>query len=80
MWDDSASRGLGMTIAHIAAGLARLSIPVRSEMVNGHCLCQGVFIFPLFTQTILNFTRDHRKVIAVECAIDNNRFVPFQSQ
>jgi acyl-CoA thioesterase len=48
MWnDDAASRGLGMTIDHIAAGHARLSMPVRSEMVNGHGLCHGGFIFAL---------------------------------
>jgi acyl-CoA thioesterase len=48
MWqDDAASRGLGMTIDHIAAGRARMSMPVRSEMVNGHGLCHGGFIFAL---------------------------------
>ena len=32
---------------HIAAGRARLSMLVRPEMVNGHGLCHGGFIFAL---------------------------------
>jgi acyl-CoA thioesterase len=48
MWDgDAASRGPGMTIDHVAAGQARLSMPVRSDMVNGLGLCHGGFIFTL---------------------------------
>jgi len=48
MWDgDAASRGLGMTIEHVAAGRARLSMPLRSDMVNGLGLCHGGFIFTL---------------------------------
>jgi len=48
MWaDDTASRGLGMTIDRVAAGHARLSMPVRSDMLNGLGLCHGGFIFAL---------------------------------
>jgi acyl-CoA thioesterase len=48
MWsDDAASRGLGMILDHIAAGQARLSMPVRPDMVNDHGLCHGGFIFAL---------------------------------
>jgi acyl-CoA thioesterase len=48
MWgDDAASRGFGMTLDHISAGRARMSMQVRSEMVNGHGLCHGGFIFAL---------------------------------
>lgn len=48
MWsDDAASHGLGMTLDHVAAGRARLSMPVRPDMVNGHGLCHGGFIFAL---------------------------------
>jgi acyl-CoA thioesterase len=48
MWhDDAASRALGMTREHIAAGRSRLSMLVRSDMVNGHGLCHGGFIFAL---------------------------------
>jgi acyl-coenzyme A thioesterase PaaI-like protein len=48
MWDDdAASRGLGMTPDHVTAGRARMSMLVRAEMVNGHGLCHGGFIFAL---------------------------------
>lgn len=48
MWsDDVASRGLGMKLDQISAGRARLSMLVRPEMVNGHGLCHGGFIFAL---------------------------------
>jgi acyl-CoA thioesterase len=48
MWeDDAASLGLGMTLDHVAAGLARMSMTVRPDMVNGHGLCHGGLIFAL---------------------------------
>ncbi|MBV1692993.1 MAG: hydroxyphenylacetyl-CoA thioesterase PaaI [Hyphomicrobiales bacterium] len=48
MWaEDNASRGLGMTIEAIGPGSAALSMTVRPEMVNGHGLCHGGFIFTL---------------------------------
>jgi acyl-CoA thioesterase len=48
MWsDDAASPGLGMTLDYVAAGRARMSMLVRSEMVNGHGSCHGGFIFAL---------------------------------
>ena len=48
MWaDDKASQAMGMEIAHIAPGTATLSMPVREDMVNGHDICHGGFIFTL---------------------------------
>jgi len=48
MWtDDAASKGLGMVIEHVAAGEARLSMPVRPDMLNGLGVCHGGFIFSL---------------------------------
>jgi acyl-CoA thioesterase len=48
MWaEDSASRGLGMTLDHVAAGRSRLSMMVTAAMVNGLGLCHGGFIFAL---------------------------------
>lgn len=48
MWaEDNASRGLGMTIEAVGPGSAALSMIVRPEMVNGHGLCHGGFIFTL---------------------------------
>ncbi|MGA3003292.1 MAG: hydroxyphenylacetyl-CoA thioesterase PaaI [Acetobacteraceae bacterium] len=60
MWnDDAASRGLGMIRDHIAAGQARLSMLVRPEMVNGHGLCHGGFIFALADSTMAFAASSH---------------------
>jgi len=48
MWvDDKASRGMGMELTHISPGSARLTMTVREDMVNGHNICHGGFIFTL---------------------------------
>lgn len=48
MWaDDAASRGLGMTLDHVRPGHAQVSMQVRDDMVNGHAICHGGFVFAL---------------------------------
>ena len=48
MWaDDAASQALGMTLDEVRPGYARLSMTVRSDMVNGHAICHGGFVFAL---------------------------------
>ena len=48
MWkDDDASRGLGMEILEIRAGHAMLAMTIRPNMVNGHGIAHGGFIFTL---------------------------------
>jgi acyl-CoA thioesterase len=48
MWaEDNASRGLGMEIVEIGAGHAVLAMTVKPEMVNGHGIAHGGFIFTL---------------------------------
>jgi acyl-CoA thioesterase len=44
---DRASRALGMTIDRIGPGRAILAMAVRDDMVNGHAICHGGFIFAL---------------------------------
>ncbi|GAA6175728.1 hydroxyphenylacetyl-CoA thioesterase PaaI [Sulfitobacter pacificus] len=44
---DSASAGLGMTIASVGPGQAVLRMKVRDDMLNGHRICHGGFIFAL---------------------------------
>jgi acyl-CoA thioesterase len=44
---DRASRGLGMRIAGVGPGRAELTMTVRDDMVNGHAICHGGFIFTL---------------------------------
>ncbi len=48
MWaGDHASKGLNVTIEKIGPGSATISMPVRQDMVNGHGICHGGFIFAL---------------------------------
>ena len=44
---DSASAGLGMRIDEVTPGGAVLSMSVRPDMLNGHGICHGGFIFTL---------------------------------
>ncbi|MES1928932.1 phenylacetic acid degradation protein [Salinisphaera dokdonensis CL-ES53] len=44
---DAASRMLGMQVEAMAPGYARVSMPVRDDMVNGHQTCHGGLIFSL---------------------------------
>ena len=44
---DSASKGLGMRLDHIAPGAATLSMTVREDMLNGHRIAHGGFLFTL---------------------------------
>ncbi|MDR3539183.1 MAG: hydroxyphenylacetyl-CoA thioesterase PaaI [Acetobacteraceae bacterium] len=48
MWtDDRASRALDMILGPVTPGRAVLSMRVRDDMVNGHGICHGGFIFTL---------------------------------
>lgn len=45
--NDAASPGLGMTLDAVGPGTARMSMMVRPDMLNGHHICHGGFIFTL---------------------------------
>ena len=48
MWDDdAASRKLGMELHEAVDGRARLTMTVTDEMVNGHGMCHGGYLFLL---------------------------------
>ncbi|WP_299780215.1 hydroxyphenylacetyl-CoA thioesterase PaaI [uncultured Roseobacter sp.] len=47
MEKDAASRGLGMHLDRVAPGMATLSMQVTPEMLNGHGICHGGYIFTL---------------------------------
>lgn len=44
---DAAARGLAIQIDEVGPGRATLSMRVREDMVNGHDICHGGFIFTL---------------------------------
>jgi len=65
MWaDDKASQGLGMAIQEIRPGYARLSMTVREDMVNGHNICHGGFIFTLADSTFA-FACNYKNFVTV---------------
>ena len=48
MWaEDTASAGLGMRLVAVGEGTARLEMSVRDDMVNGHGIAHGGFVFSL---------------------------------
>ena len=45
--DDRASQALDMQIERVEPGRATLTMTVRQNMVNGHAICHGGYIFTL---------------------------------
>ncbi len=46
MWeDDNASRSLGMEVTDLDEGTATVRMPVTAQMVNGHGICHGGYVF-----------------------------------
>ncbi len=44
---DEASRALGIEIEVTGAGSVRATMTVRAEMLNGHAICHGGYVFTL---------------------------------
>ncbi len=72
MWaNDRASKGLGMRIDAVAPGAATLSMPVRTDMLNGHDICHGGFIFALADSAFAFACNSYNFVtVASGCSID----------
>jgi acyl-CoA thioesterase len=71
MWaEDSASRGLGMELLAVGPGTAELAMTVRPDMVNGHGICHGGFIFTLADSAFAFACNSYdQRVVAAQCAI-----------
>jgi acyl-CoA thioesterase len=68
---DRASRALGMRIERIAPGRAEMTMAVRDDMLNGHAICHGGYIFLLADSTFALACNSHnRNTVAQGCAID----------
>ena len=44
---DRASHTLGIQLLEVSPGGARMSMPIRADMVNGHRICHGGLVFAL---------------------------------
>jgi acyl-CoA thioesterase len=71
MWkDDDASQGLGMEIQRVSPGEAVLAMIVRPDMVNGHGIAHGGFIFLLADSAFAFACNSHNeRTVAAQCNI-----------
>ena len=68
---DPASQKLGMRIASVAPGRAEVAMTVRSDMLNGHAICHGGFIFTLADSAFAYACNSYNlSTVASGCAID----------
>ena len=68
---DTASKALGIRIAAVAPGHAELSMPVRADMLNGHAICHGGFIFTLADSAFAFACNSYNfNTVASGCGID----------
>ena len=72
MWSrDRATNALGMKIEAVRPGYARISMPVRGDMVNGHHICHGGLIFTLADSAFAYACNSYNKnTVASACHID----------
>ena len=62
MWGgDRATQALGMELLEVRAGYARLRMPVRRDMTNGHGICHGGFMFLLADSTFAFACNSHNQ-------------------
>jgi acyl-CoA thioesterase len=71
MWqDDDAGKGLGMEILQIKAGEAVLTMTVKPNMVNGHGVAHGGFIFTLADSAFAFACNSHNeRAVTAQCNI-----------
>lgn len=72
MWrEDRASKFLGMTLAELRPGYARVTMPVTAQMTNGQDLCHGGLIFSL-ADSSFGFACNSRnqRALAASCSIE----------
>src|SRR5215469_11075118 len=68
---DEASRNLGMRVAAVKPGFARVRMTVRGDMVNGHGICHGGIVFSLADSAFAVACNTHNAVtVAAAASID----------
>ncbi|KRB84843.1 hydroxyphenylacetyl-CoA thioesterase PaaI [Noviherbaspirillum sp. Root189] len=68
---DEATKSLGMQIVGIGPGYARLSMPIRRDMLNGHKTCHGGFIFALADSAFAFSCNSYNlNTVAAGCSIE----------
>ena len=68
---DPASRSLGMLLAEIRPGYARMTMEVRGDMLNGHQTCHGGYIFMLADSAFAFACNSHNhNTVGAGCTIE----------
>ena len=68
---DRASQAMGMHIGAVGPGRAELSMAVRTDMLNGHAICHGGFIFTLADSAFAFACNSYNvTTVATGCSID----------
>jgi acyl-CoA thioesterase len=72
MWSrDHVAQALGMVIADVKPGTARLTMRVRQDMVNSHAICHGGMLFTLADTAFAYACNSYnRNTVASACNID----------
>ena len=68
---DRASQALGMRLAAVRPGWARVTMRVRADMVNGHRVCHGGIVFALADSAFAFACNSHNEsTVAAAASID----------
>src|SRR5215470_10659005 len=68
---DRASQSLGIKVARVGPGHAEMTMTVRADMLNGHAICHGGFIFALADSSFAFACNSYNlTTVASGCAID----------
>lgn len=68
---DPASQRLGMLLAEIRPGYARMTMPVSPDMLNGHGICHGGYIFMLADSAFAFACNSHNyNTVGSSCGIE----------
>ena len=71
---DVASKKIGITVDEVREGYARLNLPITAEMLNGHGICHGGFIFTLADTAFACACNTRNDVnLAQKCSIEYKR-------
>jgi acyl-CoA thioesterase len=68
---DTAAHTLGVRLVGVAPGRAEVAMTVRADMLNGHAICNGGFIFTLADTAFAYACNSYNlNTVASGCAID----------
>ncbi len=71
MAEDAASRKLGMRLIAVRPGYAKVEMVVLPDMLNGHAICHGGFVFSLADSAFAFACNSYNFVtVAAGCSID----------